>query len=265
MDQVINMNNVSWRREGKEILHHIDWHVNKQEHWAVLGLNGAGKTSLLNMVNGYIWPTTGDVSVLGNRFGNTDILQLRKSIGWVSASLGQRINERHPSEEIVISGKYASVGLVFEEPTEADKEKAFQLMKQLFVDHVIGQPYAKCSQGERQKILIARALMADPQLLILDEPTTGLDFISREDLLATIEEFARKPDAPTMIFVTHHIEEILPIFSHTLLLGNGTVYAQGERKNMLTSEKLSDLYGRNIRVSWEGNRAWMSLLDVGVY
>src|SRR5699024_12453999 len=100
---------------------------------------------------------------------------------------------------------------------------------------------------------------------ILDEPTTGLDFISREDLLATIGEFARKPDAPTMIFVTHHIEEILPIFSDTLLLGNGTVYAQGERKNMLTSEKLSDLYGRNIRVSWEGNRAWMSLLDVGVY
>src|SRR5699024_6318429 len=102
MDQVINMNNVSWRREGKEILHHINCHVNKQEHSEVLGLNGAGTTSLLNMVNGYIWPTTGDVSVLGNRFGNTDILQLRKSIGWVSASLGQRINERHPSEEIVI-------------------------------------------------------------------------------------------------------------------------------------------------------------------
>src|SRR5690625_3343858 len=120
----------------------MNWKVQKGEHWAVLGLNGAGKTSLLNMVNGYIWPTTGDVSVLGNRFGNTDIHSLRKSIGWVSASLGQRINERHPSEEIVISGKYASVGLVFEEPTEADKEKAFQLMKQLFVDHVIGQPYA---------------------------------------------------------------------------------------------------------------------------
>src|SRR5699024_12811897 len=96
------------------------------------------------------------------------------------------------------------------------------------------------------------------------EPTTGLDFISREDLLATIEEFARKPDAPTMIFVTHHIEEILTIFSHTLLLGNGTVYAQGERESMLTSEKLSELYGRNIRVSWDGNRAWMSLLAVGV-
>src|SRR5699024_1669510 len=135
----------------------------------------------------------------------------------------------------------------------------------MLVDHVIGKAYAKCSQGERQKILIARALMADPKLLILDEPTTGWDFISREDFLATIEGFARKPDAPTMIFVTHHIEVIVPIFSHTLLLGNGTVDAQGERENILTSEKLSDLYGRNIRVSWEGNRAWMSLLDVGVY
>src|SRR5699024_6652589 len=112
---------------------------------------------------------------------------------------------------------------------------------------------------------IARALMADPKLLILDEPTTGLDFISREDLLATIEEFARKPDAPTMIFVTHHIEEILPIFSHTLLLGNGTVYAQGERENMLTIEKLSEMDGRNIRIRWEANRAWISLLGVGGY
>src|SRR5699024_12401953 len=152
--------------------------VNKQEHWAVLGLNGAGKTSLLNMVNGYIWPTTGEVSVLGNRFGNTDIHSLRKSIGWVSASLGQRVNERHPSEEIVISGKYASVGLVFEEPTEADKEKAKYIMKQMLVDDVIGKAYAKCSQGDRQTILIARDLMADTKLLILDKTMKGMYFIS---------------------------------------------------------------------------------------
>src|SRR5699024_1662018 len=133
------------------------------------------------------------------------------------------------------------------------------------VEHVIGKAYAKCSQGEGQKMVIARAIMADSKILIFDVPTTGLDFIFQEDLLATIEQLARQPAAPIMIFVTHHIEEILPIFSHTLLLGNGTVYAQGERENMLTSEKLSDLYVRNIRVSWEGNRAWMSLLDVGVY
>src|SRR5699024_3547304 len=262
MEQVIKMDNVSWKREGKEILHDIHWHVNKQEHWAVLGLNGAGKTSLLNMVNGYIWPTTGEVSVLGKRFGHTDIHQLRKSIGWVSAAIGQRVNERHLAEEIVISGKYASVGLVFQEPTEADKEKAFYLMKQMNIDHVIGKVYAKCSQGERQKILIMRALMADPALLILDEPTTGLDFISREDLLATVGEFARKPDAPTIIFVTHHIEEILPIFSQTLLIGDGTIFAQGVREQMLTSEKLSTLYGRDISVSWQDGRAWMTLRDV---
>ena len=259
MEKVIEMNQVSWRREGKEILHDINWNVHKQEHWAVLGLNGAGKTSLLNMVNGYIWPTTGEVSVLGKCFGQTDIHELRKSIGWVSSSLGQRINERHQAEEIVMSGKFASVGLVFEEPTEADREKAHALMKQLHVDHAIGRLYAKCSQGERQKILIARALMADPKLLILDEATNGLDFIAKEELLTTIKQLGETPDAPTIIFVTHHIEEVLPVFTKVVVLENGTIAAQGERESMLEDETLSDLYKRNIDVTWRDNRAWMAV------
>lgn len=261
MGQAIDMKNVSWRREGTEILHNINWQVEKNEHWAVLGLNGAGKTSLLNMVNGYIWPTTGDVAVLGNTFGKTNIHEMRKSIGWVSSSLGQRVNERHPAEEILISGKFAAVGLVFDEPTTEDIEKAHQLMKQLHVDHVIGQAYQKCSQGERQKILIARALMADPKLLILDEPTNGLDFISREELLATIEQFAKADNAPTIIFVTHHIEEVLPIFESALLLEDGTVFAKGKREDILTSKHLSRLYKHEINVEWRKGRAWLTLSD----
>lgn len=261
MEKIINMKNVSWRREGKEILRDLSWEVNQGEHWAILGLNGAGKTTLLNMVNGYIWPTTGEVSVLGKKFGKIDIHQLRKSIGWVSSSLGERINGRHKAEDIVISGKFASVGLVFAEPEEDDFEKARELMEMLGVDYAFGRPYEKCSQGEKQKILIARGLMAEPELLILDEPTTGLDFIAREDLLQTIEQIAETEDAPTIIFVTHHIEEVLPIFSHMLLLEEGTVFAEGTRENVLTSSDMSRLYHRNIQVNWQNDRAWMTVTN----
>lgn len=261
MNEVIDMKNVSWRRQGTEILHDINWRVKQREHWAVLGLNGAGKTTLLNMVNGYIWPTTGEVSILGETFGKTDIQRLRQSIGWVSSSLGERINGRHLAEDIVVSGKFASVGLIFAEPEEEDFERARELMELLRVDYTYGQHYEKCSQGEKQKLLIARGLMANPALLILDEPTNGLDFIAREELLHTIEKIGKDEAAPTIIFVTHHIEEILPIFSHTLLLENGTVFAQGDRDQVLTSTYMSKLYKRNIQVDWLNSRAWMTLID----
>lgn len=261
MNKVIEMKDVSWKRQGKVILQDLSWEVQPGEHWAVLGLNGAGKTTLLNMVNGYIWPTTGEVTVLGNEFGKTDIHQLRRSIGWVSSSLGERINGRHMTEDIVVSGKFASVGLVFAEPEEADFEQARELMELLSVDHTYGQAYEKCSQGEKQKILIARGLMANPDLLILDEPTTGLDFIAREDLLKTIEQISKAKVAPTIIFVTHHIEEVLPIFSHMLLLENGTVFAKGTREEVLTSHDMSRLYNRNIQVDWHNSRAWMTLKE----
>lgn len=260
MTKIIEMTNVTWKRQGKEILHHMNWQVNKNEHWAVLGLNGAGKTTLLNMVNGYIWPTTGEVSVLGNKFGKTDIHQLRRSIGWVSSSFGEKVNGRHVAEDIVVSGKFAAVGLVFADPIEADFEQAREWMKLLGVEYTYGRPYEKCSHGEKQKILIARGLMANPKLLILDEPTNGLDFIAREELLATIDRIATQKNAPTIIFVSHHIEEVLPIFTHTLLLKEGTVFAKGLRNEVLTSDNLSRLYGKNIEVDWRRDRAWMTLV-----
>lgn len=259
MDSIIQMDKVSWRREGKEILHDINWQVQKGEHWAVLGLNGSGKTTLLNMVNGYIWPTTGEVTILGEKFGQTDIHQLRRSIGWVSSSLGERINSRHHTEELVVSGKFAAVGLTYANPEEADFLEAKQLMEQLGIAHTYGQSYAKCSHGEKQKVLIARALIAKPKLLIFDEPTNGLDFVAREQLLETITKIAEDPQGPTMIYVTHHIEEVLPTFSHTLLMKEGSVYDQGERKKIITNENMSTLYNRNIEVAWSNDRAWMSL------
>jgi len=259
MEAVIQMKDVSWRREGKEILRNINWQVNKGEHWSVLGLNGSGKTTLLNMVNGYIWPTTGEVTILGETFGRTDIHLLRQSIGWVSSSIGERINGRHHAEELVVSGKFAAVGLTFADPEKKDFERAKSIMEQLQIGHTYGQTYAKCSSGEKQKVLIARALMANPKLLILDEPTNGLDFVAREQLLETIMEIANDGDGPTIIYVTHHIEELLPAFSHTLLIKDGTIYAKGEREEVITNENMSTLYDRQIQVQWTNDRAWMSL------
>src|SRR5690625_3314554 len=189
MENIITMEDVSWRRDRKTILKQVNWKVINGQHWAILGLNGSGKTTLLNMLNGYIWPTTGSISVLGQLFGKTDIRELRKSIGWVSSSLEARIRSMQMTQDMVVSGKYASIGL-YEDPTEADYEKASQLMEDLGCIHLLDRTYETCSQGEKQKVLIARALMAQPKLLILDEPTNGLDFIAREDLLNTIQQLA---------------------------------------------------------------------------
>lgn len=257
--KVIEMTDVSWIRQKKTILSHIDWQVEKGEHWAVLGLNGSGKTTLLNMVNGYIWPTTGEVSVLENRFGKTDIRELRKMIGWVSSSLEERINGRQLTQDIIVSGKYASIGL-YQEPTEEDFHFAFEIMEKLKCSHLVDRTYETCSNGEKQKILIARSLMASPKLLILDEPSSGLDFIAREELLRTINELAHQEASPTIILVTHHIEEVLPEFSHTLLLRDGTVYDQGRKEEIFTSARLSDFFQKPLNVEWRSDRAWMTLI-----
>lgn len=257
MKEIIDMQNISWKRQGETILSNIDWKVSKGEHWAVLGLNGSGKTTLLNMINGYIWPTTGQIIVMEQLFGRTDIRELRKSIGWVSSSLQDRIKGTERSEDMVVSGKYASIGL-FETPSEADFQRAYQLMEQLRCSHLIGRIYQTCSQGEKQKLLIARGLMGSPQLLILDEPTNGLDFISREELMDSVDHLANQADAPTILFVTHHIEEILPVFTHTLLLKQGTVFARGEREEMLSQERLSIFFDIPVQVGWKEERAWMT-------
>ncbi|MGM8212363.1 ABC transporter ATP-binding protein [Virgibacillus sp. W0430] len=256
---VINMTKVSWKRSGKTILTDINWQVNKGEHWAVLGLNGSGKTTLLNMVNGYIWPTTGEVTVLGKKFGKTDLRELRQSIGWVSSSLQERMNGRHLVEDIIVSGKFASIGLYHVETTEADFERAHALMEQLGCAYLYNRTYDTCSNGEKQKILIARGLMSSPKLLILDEPTSGLDCIARDELLHALQNLLQSKTAPTLIYVTHHIEEVLPIFSHTLLMKQETIYDQGKRKDVLTEKNLSAFFEKPVLVEWHSDRPWMTL------
>jgi iron complex transport system ATP-binding protein len=257
MRNIIEMNQVTWFREGKAVLNGIDWTVREGEHWAMLGLNGSGKTTLLNMISGYLWPTSGEISVLGNRFGEVDLRELRKTIGWVSSSMQSRLHGEQKAEDLVVSGKFASIGL-YEKPSSEDYNRAAALMSQLRCSHLQGRTYQTCSQGEQQKLLIARALMASPKLLILDEATNGLDFISREGLLESIAQLAAEPDTPHMLYVTHHTEEILPIFSQTLLLRRGEVYSQGKTAEVLNETGLSDFFETPVALRWNQQRAWLS-------
>ncbi|MBA9087845.1 iron complex transport system ATP-binding protein [Fontibacillus solani] len=257
MKNCIEINDVSWYREGKAVLKDIRWQVEEGQHWAILGLNGSGKTTLLNLLNGYIWPTTGSIRVLGQKYGEVDLREMRKSIGWVSSSFQERIHGNEKAQNLVVSGKFASIGL-YEKPTDEDYDRAGAFMEQLRCGHLKDRTYQTCSQGEKQKLLIARALMASPKLLILDEATNGLDFISKEGLLDSIHELAGLPDAPNMLYVTHHTEEILPIFSHSLLIRRGEVFMQGLTQEVLNSQGLTDFFEMPVNLDWNRERAWLS-------
>lgn len=238
---VIQLKNVSYQRQNQTILKNVNWSVREGEHWALLGLNGSGKTTLLNIINGYIWPTTGEVTVLSKQFGTYPLGELRKIIGWVSTSMQEKLYGDEYTENIVLSGKFASPKL-YEDPEQTDIDRALALMEEFGLNRFIHRRYATLSQGEKQKVLILRALMANPKLLILDEPCTGLDVFAREQLLETVEQLSTQKDAPTLIYVTHHIEEILPVFEKTLMLRRGEVFEAGSTAGLITEEKLTEFF-----------------------
>lgn len=251
---VLNLQDVSLRKDESWILHHIDWEIQKGEHWVLYGLNGAGKTALLNMLCAYYFPTSGQMVVVGKTFGKSVLGdQLRRKIGIVSAGFQEMLDPLDSAFEIVLSGAYASIGL-YEKPTPEIREKAIHLLHQLGSFDYADRNYETLSQGEKQRILIGRALMGDPELLILDEPATGFDFIAREALLKTVDEIAKMENGPTIIYVTHHVEEILPVFQNTLLLKKGEVFAKGKTKDMLESETLSAFFEMPVECIWRKER-----------
>lgn len=191
---MIYFKEVSFVRNKQSILENVNWQVKKNEDWVILGLNGAGKTSLLNIVNGYFFPTKGEVRVLGETFGKTDIFNLRKQIGWVSSALQAKLNERHFVKDIVVSGLHKSFGFNYQDPSDEEYSLAKEALGKLGSDALFEKRYELCSHGEKQKILIARGLMGQPKLLILDEATSGLDFLAREHLL---EDIRRLKEGPT--------------------------------------------------------------------
>lgn len=258
MEPIVTIENIQLRREGKIILRNVSWQINKGEHWAFIGKNGSGKTMTLKVITGYQWPTHGSVEVLGHRFGTYDLRELRKEIGWVSLDLQFQFQRAFPALDVVLSGYFASIGL-FEKPPQAVINKALQLLRFLECPHIVDRPFHLLSYGEQKRIIIARGLITDPKLLILDEPCTGLDLVAREHFLETVQKLGQKKNGPTIIFVTHHIEEIMPFITHCHCIKDGLTFKQGRKETVLTSTLLSDALGMQLKVMKSHNRYWTQI------
>ncbi|WP_344911814.1 ABC transporter ATP-binding protein [Amphibacillus indicireducens] len=251
---MINLENIGLIRQGKWILDQINWQVKAGEHWVLLGLNGAGKTALLHMLSAYHFPAQGSIEVLGRKFGKDPLgEELRQEIGLVSQTIKSRFYDSDSAYQIVLSGGFASIGL-YETPTDQMRARAQQLLKDLGCFHYANRAYYTLSQGEKQRVMIARALMGQPKLLILDEPTNGLDFLATEKLLDAVERIASRPDAPTILYVTHHVNEILPLFDKILMLKEGKVYRSGNKDELLSEQTLSAFFETDIQLTWQNNR-----------
>ena len=255
MEKILSYKNVSFRRDGREILKNINWEIKKGENWALLGLNGSGKSTLLSMIPAYTFATSGEVSVFEKKFGTCVWAEVKEKVGFVSSSLNTFSDSLNNQtlNNIVLSGKYNSIG-IYQEITQKDREKANNIIKDFKLSHLKLNKYITLSQGEQRKTLLARAFMNEPSLLILDEPCSGLDIRAREIFLKTLEE--SKSKIP-FIYVTHQIEEIIPSITHVAILDNGEIVSQGNKFEVLTEENLSKLYGIDLKIEWSNDRPWL--------
>jgi iron complex transport system ATP-binding protein len=248
------MSGVSVRRGKTTLLADVNWSVELDERWVILGANGAGKTTLLKMAAAELHPSAGEVHVLGERLGRVDVFELRPRVGFCSAALLARVPAEETVLDVVVSAGYAVVGRWREAYDQLDTGRATELCKALGIAHLVERQFGTLSEGERKRAMIARALMTDPELLLLDEPAAGLDLGGREDLVTRLSELARDPDAPATILVTHHVEEIPPGFTHLLLISDGGIVAQGLLEDVLTSENLSATFGQDLELQRLGDR-----------
>ena len=262
MPKVIHIENARVFLSGREILKGINWSVEKGERCFILGANGAGKTTLVRMLMGYAWPLFGaKVEVLGKRFGTVNLQELRKHIAWVSPLMHQWLGDREwTGREMVLSGPDATIGL-FRDPTPEEEERATGLMKALRAEHLAERTVVTMSSGEQVKVLIARALMTNPELMILDEPSVYLDIAGREFLLNTIAELSRVRPELTIIFITQRIEDILPEFTRGMILRQGEIISYGTRDEVLTEENLRAAFDLDIRLIHGRNGRLWTVID----
>jgi iron complex transport system ATP-binding protein len=255
---VIELRGVTVKRSGRAILRGISWMVPAGGCAAILGPNGSGKSTLARVIMGQMWPTAGTVRVLGEEFGQTDLNKLRESIRLVQSSGVVEIDPEQATVDVVLTGFFGTVGL-YAPVTEAMRRRARQLLSQVGLARQAKQAYRTLSSGERMRCLIARALAVRPRLLILDEPTAGLDVLAREQVLATVEQLSGEDGGLAVLMITHHVEELLPATLEVLLLKNGKAAASGLPKNVLRSEVLSGVYDFPVKVSRHGGRFWLAV------
>lgn len=254
MSDVLALAGVSVRRGGRDLLHEVSWEIEEGERWVVLGPNGAGKTTLLQVAAGRLHPTAGVAGILGEVLGAVDVFELRPRIGLASATIADRIPPSERVGDVVVTASYGMVGRWRENYDELDRVRAVELLHSLGVSHLANRRFGTLSEGERKRVQIARALMADPELMLLDEPAAGLDLGSREDLVVRLGELAGDVDAPAMVLVTHHVEEIPPHFTDVLMLRDGEVVTAGPLELCLTAENLSETFGLPLVLDRHGER-----------
>lgn len=245
-DLLIDFAKVTLRRNGRVLVGPVTWSVELDERWVIVGPNGAGKTSLLRIAAAMEHPSSGTAYVLGERLGRVDMSELRSRVGLSSAALSQRVPDDEVVRDLVVSAGYAVLGRWRERYDDMDYNQALEMLESVGAEHLAERTYGTLSEGERKRVLIARSLMTDPELLLLDEPAAGLDLGGREELVARLSDLASDADAPAMVLVTHHVEEIPHGFSHCLILSEGKVVDSGLLTDVMTAENLSKAFGQSI-------------------
>jgi iron complex transport system ATP-binding protein len=254
MDAVLELADVTVRRGGANLIESVDWTVEEDERWVVLGPNGAGKTTLLQVASAQIHPTSGVAGILGEVLGTVDVFELRPRIGLTSAALAERIPREEIVHDVVVSASYSVLGRWREHYDDLDHDRADELLTELGAGRLSRRTFGTLSEGERKRVQIARALMTDPELLLLDEPAAGLDLGGREDLVSTLPVLATDETAPATVLVSHHVEEIPPGFTHAMLMRAGRVVAAGPLEQVLTEEVVSTTFGMPLQLLHEDGR-----------
>ncbi|HWH26053.1 MAG TPA: ABC transporter ATP-binding protein [Pseudolysinimonas sp.] len=249
MAPVLEISDLTVVRDGNRILDVPSWSVTADQRWVVLGANGAGKTTLLQVVSATIHPTSGTVSLLGDELGSVDVFELRPRIGFASSALARRIPANELVVDVVMTAAYSVTGRWNEKYDDVDVRRARRVLREWKLDHLEDRQFGTLSDGEQKRVQIARSVMTDPELLLLDEPAASLDLGAREELLQLLGAYASSPESPAMVLVTHHVEEIPPGFTHALLLAKGGVHVSGLIDDVMTGENLSAAFGLELIVS----------------